>query len=147
MDWNTAFTVINALVLPAWALLVFLPRSKLTATVVHSALYPAVMGGVYVAGMVAAFAFGQSSGAVDFTSIEGVRAIFAHPNGVIIGWTHYLVFDLFVGAWIGRDAIRHQIPHLAVVPCLIGAFMFGPVGLLLYVLLRFMLRQKLSLQE
>jgi hypothetical protein len=57
------------------------------------------------------------------------------------------VFDLFVGAWIGRDAIRHQIPHLIVIPCLIGAFMFGPVGLLLYVLLRFMLRKKLLLQE
>jgi hypothetical protein len=147
MDWNTAFTVINAAVLPGWALLVFLPRSNITAAIVHSALYPAVLGGVYVAGMIAAFAFGQSSGSVDFTSIEGVRAIFTHPNGVIIGWTHYLVFDLFVGAWIGRDAIRHQIPHLIVIPCLIGAFMFGPVGLLLYVLLRFMLRKKLLLQE
>ena len=147
MTWDTAFTAINAAVLPAWALLIFLPRSKITAAIAHSALYPALLGGVYVAGMIAAFAFGQSSGAVDFTSIEGVRAIFAHPNGVIIGWTHYLVFDLFVGAWIGRDAIRHQIPHLAVIPCLIGAFMFGPVGLLLYVLLRLMLRKKLSLQE
>lgn len=147
MDWNTAFTVINALVLPAWALLVFLPRSKITAAIVHSALYPALLGGVYVAGMIAAFGFGQSSGAVDFTSIEGVRAIFAHPNGVIIGWTHYLVFDLFVGAWIGRDAVRHSIPHLATIPCLIGAFMLGPVGLLLYVLLRFMLRKKWMLQE
>ncbi len=147
MDWNLAFSIINALVLPAWLLLIFLPRSKLTASVVHSALYPAVLGAIYVAGMVAAFGFGQSSGAVDFTSINGVRAIFAHPNGVIIGWTHYLVFDLFVGAWIGRDAVRHSIPHLATIPCLIGAFMFGPVGLLLYVLLRFGLRRKLSLQE
>ena len=147
MDWNTAFTVINALVLPAWALLILLPRSHITAHLVHSALYPVIMGAIYVAGMIAAFAFGQSSGDVDFTSIEGVRGIFAHPNGVIIGWTHYLVFDLFVGAWIARDALRHHIPHLLVIPCLVGAFMFGPVGLLLYMLLRFALRRKLLLQE
>jgi len=44
-------------------------------------------------------------------------------------------------------AIRHAIPHLAVIPGLIGAFMLGPVGLLLYVLLRFGLRKKLLLQE
>lgn len=147
MSWDTAFSLINASVLPGWALLVFLPKSTLTAGLVHSAFYPIVLGAVYVAGMVAAFGFGQSSGGVDFTSIEGVRAIFAHPNGVIIGWAHYLVFDLFVGAWIGRDAIREKLPHLAVVPCLIGAFLFGPVGLLLYILLRAMLRSKFSLRE
>ncbi|PQA88069.1 ABA4-like family protein [Hyphococcus luteus] len=147
MDWNTAFSLVNAAVLPGWALLVFLPKSKLTAAIVHSLLYPVLLGSVYAAGMIAAFAFGQSSGGVDFTSIEGVQAIFAHPNGVIIGWTHYLVFDLFVGAWIGRDAIREKLPHLAVAPCLIGAFMVGPLGLLAYILLRLMLRKKISLTE
>ncbi|WP_425410642.1 ABA4-like family protein [Hyphococcus sp.] len=146
MDWNTAFLMINAAVLPAWFLLIFLPRSKLTAAAVHSAFYPAVMGAIYAGALGAGVFFGQSAQGAGFSSIEAVSAIFDHPNGVVIGWTHYLAFDLFVGAWIGRDAIRLAIPHAAVIPCLIGAFMFGPVGLLMYVLLRFMLRKKWSLQ-
>ena len=53
-----------------------------------------------------------------------------------MGWIHYLVFDLFVGAWIGRDAIRRAIPHWMVVPCLVVTLFIGPVGLLLYFLVR-----------
>lgn len=147
MDWADAYLLINALVVPGWALLIFLPRSKLTAGVVHSMLYPAVMGAIYVAALGAGIFLGQSADGAGFSSIDGVAAIFDHPNGIIIGWTHYLVFDLFVGAWIGRDAIRSKLPHLAVIPCLLGTFMFGPVGLLGYLLLRFSLRKKFSLQE
>ncbi len=147
MSWSQAYLLLNASVLPAWALLIFLPKSKLTAGLVHSVLYPSLLGSVYLACLVAGIAFGQSAEGAGFSSIESVMAIFDHPNGVMIGWTHYLVFDLFVGAWIGREATREKLPHLAVVPCLLGAFMFGPVGLLLFVLLRFMLRKKVSLAE
>ena len=147
MDWNDAFLLINALVLPGWLLLILAPRAAVTATLVHSILYPVVMSAIYVAALAAGVFFAQSAEGASFNSLEGVMAIFDHPNGVIIGWTHYLVFDLFVGAWIGRDAIRQNLPHLLVVPCLIGAFIFGPVGLLLYVLLRAALRKTLSLYE
>jgi hypothetical protein len=66
------------------------------------------------------------------STIAGVMAIFSSPNGVLTGWTHYLVFDLFVGAWIGRDARRRGTPHWLVAPCLLFCLMFGPIGLLLY---------------
>jgi hypothetical protein len=39
-----------------------------------------------------------------FGSIEAVRALFMSDGGVVIGWTHYLAFDLFTGLWIARDA-------------------------------------------
>ena len=147
MTWSNAYLLINALVLPGWALLIFLPRSKLTAGIVHSMLYPAMMGAIYTACLCASLFFGQSAQGASMSSIQGVMALFDHPNGIIIGWTHYLVFDLFVGAWIGRDANRANLPHLAVIPCLLGTFIFGPVGLLSYLLLRFMLRKKVSLVE
>ena len=35
-----------------------------------------------------------------------------------------------------RDARAHRISHWFVIPCLILTFMFGPVGLLLYFILR-----------
>ncbi|MEZ5893993.1 MAG: ABA4-like family protein [Parvularculaceae bacterium] len=147
MTWENAYLAINALVLPGWALLILAPRLKLTALVVHSVFYPALLGSIYAACLAAGMFFGQSAEGAGFGDIGAVSAIFDHPNGVIIGWMHYLVFDLFVGAWIGRDAIRQNLPHLAVAPCLVGAFMFGPVGLLAYVLLRALMRKKFLLQE
>ena len=53
-----------------------------------------------------------------------------------LGWIHYLAFDLMVGRWIVKDSIDEHISHVLVVPCLILTLMAGPVGWLLYCLVR-----------
>ena len=45
---------------------------------------------------------------------------------------HYLAFDLFIGSWEVRDARRHGVPHVLVIPCLLMTFLLGPIGLLAY---------------
>ncbi|MEM7327961.1 MAG: ABA4-like family protein [Pseudomonadota bacterium] len=146
MTWETGFSLINFLVMPAWALLVFLPRAKITRTVIHSMLYPMLIGVIYAASLIGALFFGFSDPDAGFT-FSGVQALFDHPNGVITGWSHYLVFDLFVGAWIARDAQRLQIAHWQTLPCILGSYIFGPVGLLLYAVLRFATGKGFSLFE
>ena len=86
--------------------------------------------------------WGESEGG--FGSLADVAKLFANPSVLLAGWIHYLVFDLFTGAWEVRDAQRHAVPHWAVVPCLILTFMFGPAGLLLYFVLRYALRRQVS---
>ena len=146
MSWDTGFLAINALVLPAWALLIFLPRARLTEFTVHSMLWPVLMGVIYTSLLVASIVFGVGDPDAGF-SLTGVEALFNHPNGVLIGWSHYLVFDLFVGAWIARDSQRLSIAHWKTIPCILGAFVFGPVGLLLYAGLRLISGKGFSLQE
>ena len=58
------------------------------------------------------------------------------------GWTHYLAFDLFIGGWEVRDAQSRGISHLLVVPALVLTFLFGPAGLLLYLAVRWLARQR-----
>lgn len=147
MTWETAYLALNASVVPAWALLVFLPRAGVTKAVVHSGLYPVILGLIYAASLGAAILFDQAAPDANMTSLGGVMALFSHPNGIITGWTHYLVFDLFVGSWIARDAQRRGVPHLPAVPCMLLTFLFGPVGLLLYLLLRLALGKGASLVE
>jgi hypothetical protein len=65
-----------------------------------------------------------------------VRALFQSDALLVAGWLHYLAFDLFVGAWQVRTARAEGIPHLMVVPCLVLTFLFGPVGFLLFLILR-----------
>jgi hypothetical protein len=71
-----------------------------------------------------------------FGSLVQVKALFSQDRAVLAGWVHYLAFDLFVGCWEVMDARERGIAHLLVVPCLFLTFMFGPVGLLLYLALR-----------
>lgn len=146
MDWDTGFIVINALVMPAWALLVFLPRARITKAAVHSMFWPLLIGGIYTVLLIGGMFFGLSHPDAGF-SFSGVQALFDHPNGILIGWSHYLVFDLFVGAWIARDAQRLGLPHWQTVPCILGSYVFGPFGLVLYAGLRLIHGKGLSLSE
>jgi len=71
-----------------------------------------------------------------FGSIGEVRALFASDSALAAGWLHYLAFDLFVGSWIAADGIGRRVPALLILPCLPLTFLFGPLGLLLYLALR-----------
>ena len=71
-----------------------------------------------------------------FFSLRGVIDLFKSPRAVLAGWIHYLAFDLMVGLYIVTDASRYGINHWLLVPVLFMTLMFGPAGLLLYVMLR-----------
>jgi len=128
MSYDLLFTLINFSVMLA-------PKWNITDKIVHSMLYPLLLGAVYIVGMVLAY-MGHGAEGGGFTSIEGVRTLFSADVGMVIGWTHFLVFDLFVGAWEARDARRRGFSHGLLVPCLLLTFMLGPIGLFLYLVLR-----------
>ena len=138
IDWDALFSMVNGLALIAWLLLIFLPR------------WPALLSGVLYLGVgllcliYAASLIGLLSGLIpnpegggaDFTTIEGVQAIFATKAGTTIGWTHYLAFDLFVGLWIARDGDAKNVSRFIQAPVLLATFMAGPLGLLVWLGLR-----------
>jgi hypothetical protein len=78
-----------------------------------------------------------------FSSLEGVMNLFKNETVVAAGWAHYLAFDLMTGIWIRKNAERHRISYGLQVPCLVFTFMLGPVGLLLYLVIRLVKTKKL----
>jgi len=141
MNFDLAFSLVNGSVMPAWFLLIVFPHWSITKKLVHSMLYPLILGLVYTVGLGFAVFGGLGSPDGGFTSIPAVRALFSTDIGILVGWSHYLVFDLFVGAWEARDARRRGFNHWLLIPCLLCTFMFGPFGLLLYLLLRGLTRK------
>jgi hypothetical protein len=142
MDLETLFTVLNTAVLPFWARLVVAPRWVWTQRLAHSVIIAALYAPIYLWLLVSG-----SGGGGDFSSLAGVAALFSQPEALLAGWIHYLVFDLFVGAWITRDAIRRDIHHALVVPCLALTLMTGPVGLGVYAAIRGAMRKTGTLVE
>ena len=82
-----------------------------------------------------------------FGTLQGVMILFQSPTAVLGGWIHYLVFDLFIGAWIVRDARRQGINHWLTTPLLLATLMAGPAGLMLYLLLRLAMKRTVTLAE
>jgi hypothetical protein len=78
--------------------------------------------------------FGQSGGGFD--SLPAVRQLFSNDWALLGGWVHYLAFDLFVGAWIARDASLSGVSRWLMIPVLPLTFLFGPAGLLLFAIIK-----------
>lgn len=133
MSIDTVFLICNYGVMPFWLLLAVAPGWTWTGRLVHSILIPVVLGSVYLTGFLTA---PPAPAGASFGTLEGVMLFFSQPHGVLVGWVHYLVFDLFVGAWMVRDARRRGLHHGLVVPCLALTLMLGPIGLLLYTTIR-----------
>ncbi len=119
-------------------LLIVAPRWKWTARLISSCSIPLPLACVYLWVIVTRF----RSATGGFGSLAEVAQLFANPYLLLAGWIHYLAFDLFIGSWEVRDAQRVGIHHLWVVSCLLLTFFLGPIGLLLYFVLRWALRRE-----
>ncbi|MXP45300.1 ABA4-like family protein [Allopontixanthobacter sediminis] len=137
--WQTLFGAVNIVALIGWVFLILLPHKPLPLTAV---LYLGVglLCLVYTAGLIALMSGIADAGVgglkADFSSIEGVRAIFASDGGVTVGWTHYLAFDLFTGLWIARDADAKGFSRIVQAPVLLATLVAGPAGLLVWLIIR-----------
>jgi hypothetical protein len=131
MTVDQLFSILNLVTMAAWLPLVFVPRARWASTVVPM-LVPALLAIVYIV-LIAISLPGSEGG---FSSLAGVSALFADRRALLAGWIHYLAFDLFIGGWEVRDAQSRGVPHLLVVPALVLTFLFGPAGLLVYLIAR-----------
>lgn len=139
--WDSLFAIANGWALLCWAVLVLAPRTPLAQSAVFYAgagllcLTYAVLLALLLTGALDSGATGEGGG-TSFTTIADVRALFASDGGVVVGWVHYLAFDLFTGMWIARDADQKGFPRLVQAPVLLLTFMAGPAGLLLWMAIR-----------
>ncbi len=134
------FSLAGGVVLPVWLLLVFLPVWKWSQRLA-SFVVPLILGAMYVGLLATAHA---PAGA-GFNSLAQVALLFGARQALLAGWIHYLVFDLFTGAWEARDAAALGLSRWLVAPCLVLTFLFGPLGLGVYLLLRLFLRKKIGM--
>lgn len=128
------FGLVNAVPLLGWLFLCLAPlaRGRLVAAARVVALVLAVGYSVLV---IAALV--QSGGRLpDLSTLPGLARAFANPHVMLVGWVHYLAFDLWTGAWEVEEAGRRGLPHWVVLPCLAMTFLAGPVGLVLFLGLR-----------
>ena len=85
----------------------------------------------------------QISGMMDFGSLTSVITLFTEENAVLAGWIHYLAFDLMVGMWVLDQNKELKINQLVMAPCLFLTFMLGPIGFLLFMIIK-TIKQKQS---
>ncbi len=132
MTPDQLFKICNSIAPIGWLLMIVAPKWQWTRTIVLTGILPLLLGSVYLVLIV--LYFGEGEG--DFNSLQGVMKLFTSPWGVTAGWIHYLAFDLFIGSWELSNGQKHGMNHFLIIPCLLLTFFFGPIGLILFYLLR-----------
>ena len=132
MTLETIFSLCMLITVIGWLALVAAPLSRIL--LIRTARIVAVV--LAIAYFIQLFTITQPVDGASFSTLAGVTALFSLPGNVMLGWTHYLSFDLFVGSWEIEDAGRIGIPHWAMIVPLGLTFMFGPIGLLTYSIIR-----------
>jgi hypothetical protein len=135
---DAVFGATSSLAMLGWAALALSPartRWAGAARLFAGRVVPLLLAVVYV---VLFARNGTADGG--YGSLAEVQRLFAVPELLTAGWLHYLAFDLFVGAWIAERSAALGLPHLALLPLLALTLVFGPAGLLGFVVLRDLLQ-------
>lgn len=132
MNLELIFSIANTTALVCWILLFGLFHKRW----VYRALFSFVFTGMALVYLIFILKGMSGDSGGGFDTLTNVKILFSNDEAVLAGWIHYLVFDLFVGMWICHDADKRGINRWILLPCLLLTFMLGPVGLLLYFLVR-----------
>ncbi|MCI0643269.1 MAG: DUF4281 domain-containing protein [Chloroflexi bacterium] len=128
------FSLLNLLVLPFWLLMIFLPRWRWTQRLMNSlwvAAPTAVLYTILIAPRLVELLLSLAN-----PSLASMAELLGEPTGATIAWAHFLTFDLFVGRWAYLDGRQHNFSAWLMGPVLFFILMVGPIGYLLYLVVR-----------
>jgi hypothetical protein len=136
MTPETLFTIANPLALMGWLALAVAPLAPRAIDLFAGWVLPGLLSLGYAVLMLVHFADAPGG----FQTLAAVQALFTDADVALAGWMHYLAFDLFIGAWILRDARRAGFAHWVVLPILPFVFLVGPAGFVAYLALKLLRR-------
>ncbi|AKG23091.1 ABA4-like family protein [Calothrix sp. 336/3] len=124
------FNLGNLYVLPFWALMIFLPKWKVSKRVMESYLpfVPLALAYLY---LFVTSVTPENAQALSNPQLADIAKFFADEKAAATGWIHFLVLDLFAGRYIylqGQKTGVWTIHSLAL--CLFA----GPLGLMSHIL-------------
>jgi hypothetical protein len=128
---ETVYSLSGATAMVGWLALAAAPLARMRLVIVARAV-AAILCAAYIVQMLT---ITQPTGG-NFSTLAGVTQLFTKPGNVMMGWTHYLAFDLFIGSWEIEDAPTRGVPHWLMIPILALTFFLGPIGLLTYLIIR-----------
>ena len=140
---DTLFQFVTILPLPFWFLMIALPHWRGTQRVMR--------GRVVLMPLLAAYAVVLISQRQDLLvmlttpeppTLTRLAEVLGRQEWALLAWIHFLAFDLFVGRWEYRDSRERQISAWLMGPVLLLTLLFGPFGLLVYLLVRALFRRQ-----
>ena len=149
LTFENIYMWINFGILPFWVMLIIIPNSKVTQFFVNSIILPLILSTAYVYVIYQTILLEEPIFDVFklYLGLDSLYTIFATESFLLIFWLHFLALNLFLGSWISKDGIRYNMSRSLVVTPLILVYFTGPLGLVLYWLIRVFCAKRLSFHD
>ena len=146
---ETLYMWINLGVLPFWFILIVFPQSHLSRIFVTSIFPIFILSGVYIFILYKSYLIGYDfDGNFSlYLGLNELSRLFEDHLYIMIFWTHFIAINLFIGGWIVKDSQKFSINKVLMAVPLIVTYLFGPIGLFFYWIIRIFYAKRVSLYE
>ena len=136
-------------ILPFWIMLIIIPNSKVTQFFVNSIILPLILSTAYIYVIYQTVLLDEPISDIIrfYLSLDSLYTVFATESFLLIFWLHFVALNLFLGSWISRDGIKYNINRNLIFVPLILVYFTGPLGLVLYWIIRVFYAKRLSLHD
>ena len=140
---------VNFGVLPFWLILIFFPHSQICKYFVTSIFPILVLGGTYIFLLYKSYL--NSYNFIDnfdlYLGINNISDLFSDKTFLIMFWIHFISINLFVGGWIVKDSQKLYINKILVAIPLVITYLIGPLGILIYWIIRIFHAKSINLHD
>ena len=140
---------VNLGVLPFWLILIFFPQSYISRFFVTSIFPIFILSGVYIFVIYKSYLnsydfFGNFN---LYLGLSNLSELFVDNFYLMVFWIHFIAINLFTGGWIVKDSQKLVINKFLISIPLIITYLIGPLGLLIYWLIRIFYAKNISLYD
>ena len=146
---ETLYMWINLGVLPFWFILIVFPQSHLSRIFVTSIFPFFILSGVYIFILYKSYLIGYDfDGNFSlYLGLNELSRLFEDHLYIMIFWTHFIAINLFIGGWIVKDSQKFDINKVLMAVPLIVTYLIGPLGLILYWIIRIFYAKRINLYD
>ena len=149
LTYENIYLWANISILPIWLTLIFAPNSSFAKFFFNSIILPLILSAIYIYIIYQMILLDEDILNVFeiYLSLDNLYTLFSSESFLLIFWLHFLTLNLFLGSWISRDGAKYNIPRRLVSIPLILVYLTGPIGLVLYWLIRVFYAKKLAFHD
>ena len=136
-------------VIPFWLMLIFIPNYRTTQVLTNSVILPLILACAYSYTIYQVILLEEPMLDIFrlYLSLDSLYTIFSIESFLLVFWLHFVSLNLFIGSWLSRDAIKYSMPRSLVFTPLILVYFSGPIGLVVYWIVRVVYARKLKFHD
>ena len=140
---------VNFGVLPFWFILIFFPQSYFCRYFVTSIFPILLLSGAYIFMLYKSYlsSYEFLANFDLYLSISNLSNLFSNETFLMLFWIHFVSINLFTGGWIVKDSQKFGINKIILFLPLLITYLIGPLGILVYWIIRIFYAKRINLYD